>query len=183
MTPQLWIGLVFLAAVVIFLFVAYFAKERDTQNKNNILRFLMALSAGFAGGFLSGDALFKLESQMSDGLKLTISGTAGCALFFTIWLTRSRQQQMPLLQDTFNFSILNGWTFEQTVRTIVRAARGVVDIKGFTPEQLSLILENTELMNTTAKEALEKLKHLNSNIPNYKVSNVEGKFIVEILIR
>ena len=179
MTPQLWIGLGFLAALVIFLFIAYFAKDRDTQNQSNILRFLMALSAGFAGGFLSGDALFKLDSQMSDSLKLTISGTAGCALFFTIWLTRNKQQTTPPPPDTFNFSILNGWTFEVAIRTIIKAAKGVVDIKGFTTEQLSLILQSTELKNTTAKEALEKLKYLNSNIPDYMVNREQDNYVVQ----
>lgn len=179
MTPQLWIGLGFLAVLVVFLFISYFAPDRNTHNQSNTLRFLTALCAGFAGGFLSGDALFKLDTQMSDGLKLTISGTAGCALFFTIWLTRNKPPQTPAPPDTFNFSILNGWTFEQTVRTIVKAVKGVVELKDFTPEQLSLILESTELKNTTAKEALEKLKHLNSNIPNYTVSRTDNNFIVK----
>jgi hypothetical protein len=86
-SPQLWIGVGFTAALVGFLMITYFVKDRSSPTQYNTLRFLTALCGGFAGGFLAGEALFSLQKEMSSGAKLAISGTAGFALMFTIWFT------------------------------------------------------------------------------------------------
>jgi hypothetical protein len=88
-TPLLWIGLAFTAALVVFLMVSFFVMRKDTdisQAAYNTLHFLTALCSGFAGGFLAGEALFRWEQQLAGGAKLLISGTAGFALFFLLWL-------------------------------------------------------------------------------------------------
>src|SRR5437764_12203665 len=77
MIPQLWIGFGFLLVLVIFLMITYLRRDTSTANQHNILRFLTALCGGFAGGFLTGDALFRFEEQWSSGAKMGDSGRAG----------------------------------------------------------------------------------------------------------
>jgi uncharacterized membrane protein YfcA len=54
MTPQLWIGFGFLTALVIFLIVSFFFAPKLTDDQRRTMKFLTALCAGVAGGFLSG---------------------------------------------------------------------------------------------------------------------------------
>jgi hypothetical protein len=60
MTPLLWIALGFVALLVAFLMITYLRRDTSTANQHNTLRFLTALCSGFAGGFFTGDALFRL---------------------------------------------------------------------------------------------------------------------------
>ena len=67
MTPQLWIAFGFLAALVVFLMITFLKKYTASPSQYNTLRLLQALCAGFAGGFFTGDALFRWDQQMADG--------------------------------------------------------------------------------------------------------------------
>jgi len=88
MSPQLLIiGTGFSAGIILFLMITFFVKDSSSSTQYNTLRFLTALCAGFAGASFAGEALFSLDTNMGDGTKLAISGTAGFALFFTVWFT------------------------------------------------------------------------------------------------
>jgi multisubunit Na+/H+ antiporter MnhB subunit len=63
MTPLLWIALGFVAALVVFLMITYLKPDTSSANQHKNLRFLTALCGGFAGGFFTGNALFRLESN------------------------------------------------------------------------------------------------------------------------
>src|SRR3954463_383340 len=96
---QLTIGLVFLAVLVVFLMFTFLRKDTATANQYRTLRFLSALCAGFAGTFLAGQALFNLNTPLSSGGRLVVSGTAGCALFFTVWFTYGKPANAPVARD------------------------------------------------------------------------------------
>jgi len=182
MTPQLWIGFAFLALLVLFLIIAYFKGEANSQSQYTTLRFLTALCAGFAGGFLTGDALFKMDQTMASGLTIGISGTAGCALFFAIWFSYPK---LNLLHppDTFGFSIPSGWTFKDTVDRLVFAANGIAQLDGFTNDQLQLIMPSGSLREKTAALALDRLRVLQPELPNYQIIQTAGSnlYLIKVI--
>ncbi|MEW8050186.1 MAG: hypothetical protein AB2809_07395 [Candidatus Thiodiazotropha sp.] len=179
MTSQLWIGLGFTAALVAFLMITYFAMDTSTPAQYNTLRFLTALCGGFAGGFLAGEALFSLNKEITGGTKLVISGTAGFALMFTIWLTYPNRERKPL-EDSIQLSIPNGLTFEQAARSIIKISRGVINFDGFTSEQLSIKLPATDINAPSVKDALTQLRYQSSDLPDYLVSVEKGVYHIRI---
>jgi hypothetical protein len=183
MTPQLWIGFGFLALLVLFLMLAYFVKDKASPNQYNILRFLTALCAGFAGGFLAGEALFHLDATIAGGAKIALSGTAGCALFFSIWFTYPKQPDPtpPLpLADRCALSIPDGWTFEQAVRAIVKAARAAVVFEGFQAAQVEAKLTAGNIDAPSARDALEQLKYQSTALPPYTVDLKKGVYHIQV---
>lgn len=179
MTPQLWIGLGFTAALVVFLMITFLVKDTSSPTQYNTLHFLTALCGGFAGGFLAGEALFSLNKEIAGGAKLAITGTAGFAIMFTIWFTYPKRDRKPL-EDGIQLSIPNGWTFEQAARSVVKASRGVVNFDGFTSEQLNIKLPATDINAPSVKDALEQLRYQSSDLPGYLVSIEKGVFHIRI---
>ncbi len=175
MTPQLWVGLGFLLVLVAFLMITFLRKDTASANQWKNMRILSALCAGFAGGFLTGDAIFRLDQEMPGGVKFAISGTAGIALFFTVWFTYGRVTPPPL-KDHVVLSILDGWTFEQAARQIVKAADGIIHFEGFRPDQLAAPLPATNLDAPTTEVALANLRYQSSVLPEYRVEQVHGVF-------
>lgn len=172
MTAILWIGFGFLFLIIIFLMITFFFKENLSHPQYIILRFLTSLCAAFAGGFISGEAMFKLDANMADGAKIIISGTTGFALFFIIWFTYQKKNGIKP-KDSFTFSIPEGWTFLSAVNGIVKASNGVSEFQEFTEGQLSLVIKDVNLETPSPKKAIESLKHLCPNLPDYEVI-VEG---------
>src|SRR5258708_3739886 len=125
MTPQLWIAFGLTVAVVGFLMLAYFNNQRINDNQRAILRFLCSLCAGFSAGLYVGDALFKM--QTSGPTAITVSGTAGFALFFVVWYGFGKY----VAPDAFAFSVSPGWTFETTARAIAKQGGSLVDFVNF----------------------------------------------------
>jgi hypothetical protein len=180
MTPTLWIGFGFLAALVVFLIISFFIKDTSSPTQYNTLHFLTALCAGFAGGFLTGDALFKLDGTMANGIKVGLTGTAGFAAFFLIWLTYPKRT-LPVPKNAFNVTIPNGWTFEAAVDRIVKAAQGVHEFKGFSKEQLAYTLEGREIKTPSAVEAIKRLRYLCKQLPEYDVVYSDDIFKIETI--
>src|SRR5438309_10791029 len=83
-SSQFLAGLVFVAILVLFLMIAFFRAGKLTDGQNKILRFLCSLCAGFAGALFTGEALFRLTTDVGRTGNLVISGTAGAALFFAV---------------------------------------------------------------------------------------------------
>lgn len=131
MTTILWIAFGFLAALVIFLGVTIYFPPKDNTGRAT-LKFFTALSAGFSGGFFTGDALFKYQQQIG-GTNIAISGAAGCALFFTVWLI---YPTVFKLDDAVSVNVPAGWTFRYTVETIARTPCDFID---FHQEELDAV--------------------------------------------
>ena len=136
MTPVLWIAFGFLAALVIFLGVTIYLPPKDNTGRVT-LKFFTALSAGFSGGFLTGDALFKYQQQIG-GTNIAISGAAGCALFFTVWLIYPRVFK---LDDAISVNVPAGWTFRHAVETV---ATDPCDFKDFLTEELDAVIREAK---------------------------------------
>lgn len=168
MSMPVWIGLSFTGLLVIFLMITFFKKDTSSAAQNKTLRFLTALCAGFAGGFLSGEALFSLDTTMPYGVKLAISGTAGCALFFAVWFTYGGGGKARL-PNRIVLSIPEGWSFEQGVRGIVEDTRRIPHFEGFESETLALKLPATEIDASTVGEALQQLRYQSNALPEYRI--------------
>jgi len=180
MTPLLWIGLGFVAAIVVFLMITSFVRLNEQADKN--LRFLTALCAGFAGGFFTGDALFRYQQQLGSGTNIFISGTAGFALFMLVWFTYARKPSTapdPLPNESVNLSIPEGWTFEQAARAITSAARRTVHFGGFDKAQLATRLPAIDIAAPTFCDALEQLRYHSDNFPMYRVILTKGIYHIQ----
>jgi hypothetical protein len=66
-------------------------------------------------------------------------------------------------------SIPEGWTFEQAVRAIVKAARGIAHFEGFQQRQLATKLPATDIDAPTPRDALAQLRYQCDQLPDYRV--------------
>lgn len=155
MTALQWVGIGFAAALFVFLGLTFFLKDRLSDDQRTLLRFFCALCAGFAGGLFTGEALFKAESKT--GLEWVVSGTAGFALFFLIWLTFPKVSRPP---DAFHFTIPKGWSFKQAVEAVVGVDQATADYDGFTADELKAPLQERELRTESPSDALRSLRLL-----------------------
>lgn len=169
MTPQIWIGFAFFATLLVFLIFAFFKTGGISTQQSQILRLLSALCAGFGGAFLTGEAVVKIDAEYP-GLKMAVSGTAGVGLFLLVWFTW-KSLLKDQIADSFSFSIPQGWTFEQVARTIAISGSGTIEFINFPADKLAIILPSQEIHTDDAKQALKRLRHLASDIPNYTVTS------------
>jgi hypothetical protein len=156
MTAQLWIGFGFLALLIVFLIVSFFLKPHLTDDQRGNLKLLSALCAGFAGGFLTGGALFEMH-KTTGGTTFGISGTAGFALFLTVWFFYPRVFSLP---DGFAFAIAAGWTFRDTADRMAQSRASAIDWAGFSANELNAAMQNRGLATKSLAEALIQLGHL-----------------------
>ncbi|MCZ4408346.1 hypothetical protein O3Q51_05970 [Cryomorphaceae bacterium 1068] len=177
MTATLWIGLGFLITLVIFLMLAFFFKNEISRQQYAILKFLIALSAGFSGGFLAGTAIFSLDGTLANGFKFAISGTSGVALFFTVWFYFPEYTQT--IRNAFNYSVGENQLFGSTISTIAKSVNGFAEFTGFSEEDLQLPLESRQVNGKSALEGIKKLKYLNPSIPPYSVTQLEDLYKIE----
>ncbi|PSL45407.1 hypothetical protein CLV51_104109 [Chitinophaga niastensis] len=83
--------------------------------------------------------------------------------------------------QVFNFSVPEGWTFEQAAHAISIAAQKPVKLNGFKSSQKSSPLHRGEYTGVTAKEALEKLKALSiDEFPDYSVDYSKDVYTIDI---
>ena len=88
-TPmQIWFpALIFVSSLIIFLIVAFFQTPTMTEDQRRIMLLLFALLAGFSTFFLGGTALLEISGKTSQGINLTLSATAGIAVFVLCYLS------------------------------------------------------------------------------------------------
>ena len=156
MTTTLWIAFGFLAALVVFLGVTIYFPPKENSGRAT-LKFLTALSAGFSGGFFTGDALFKYQQQIG-GTTIGVSGAAGCALFFTIWFVYPRVFQ---LDPAIAVDVPAGWTFRNTVETI---ARTPCEYLGFRPEELQTLTRAGKLSGRKVEDAILQVRLITASL-------------------
>lgn len=157
--------------------LTFFIKDAASATQYNTLHFLTALCAGFAGGFFTGEALFRFDQTLPDGGKFAVSGTAGCALFFVLWFTYPKRTEPPP-PDHVKLSVGGGWTFEQAVRAIIRAARATVHFEGFTAKQLGAKLPAIDINAPTPRDALDQLRYHSNQLPAYEVDLKNGVYCI-----
>jgi hypothetical protein len=153
---QLWIGFGFAVLLVLFLMVAFFKAPTMTPGQFAILRFFAALCAGFAGGLITGEALFRMEGD-TGGVKYLVSGTAGFALFFVVWFFFPKLTP-PMAPDRFRLSLPMGWTFQHAAKTFAQRDSAFVDFDGLTTVELGAKLSAAEIDAKTVGEAIKRLR-------------------------
>lgn len=177
---QLWIGLSFAIFLVIFLIAAFFKAKEMTNDQRTILKFLTALCAAFSGALITGDALFKMEGTMENGMKFAITGAAGFALFFTVWFFYPKVIRLP---EAFNFSVPSGWTFQQTVDALAKTDNSVVEYEGFTQEELDAPLKAWEVHGKNTGGAISAIRSITNNpnaVRKYDVKRTEYSYHLRI---
>jgi hypothetical protein len=141
MTPQIWIGVVFAGAVVLFLMLAYFGPAMDA-GRHAIIRFLCALCAGCAGGFLTGSALLEYAQNLPNGGKIAFTGVAGCGLFGLVLLTFPRHAN-PVGENTLNLSFPAGTTFQNAAKIVAQKNASVAILEGFETAEKNALVTGT----------------------------------------
>ena len=176
---QLWIGLGFVALLVIFFIIAFFTRENLSPSQLQIMRFLTSLCAGFAGALITGEALVQGKVPIGTGGSLAISGTAGFALFFLIWLTFDRTIKAP---DSYNIRIPDGLAFKSAVNVIASQDGAVADLDGFSLEERTALLNGQALRCKTPEEAIKLLRSLaRTRIRPYEVHRNGAEITFKIL--
>ncbi len=168
---QFWVGFGFALALFGFAMVAFFRRGKLEAHQWVVLRFLLSLCAGFAGGLLAGEALFKLVENWAAGGQLAVSGTAGFALFLTVWFTfPSLAGERP--EDDYAFSLPTGWTFQDAAKAIALQDGASADLSLFSAAELATPLSQAELKTKTVIKALQCLHSLApvGSIRRYTVS-------------
>ena len=174
----LLVGLGFLIALVAFLMAAFFRKEEFTQGQFQIVRLLASLCAGFGAGFLTGELIANGTLPLPAGQTLTISATAGLALFIIIWFTFNQTLAPP---DAYNISIPDGVTFRDGVDVIAAKESAVAEFDGFNADETSASLNGRELHCKSPEEALSLLRNLaKANIRAYDVKRNGAVFTLKV---
>lgn len=184
MTPWLWIGFGFLAVLLIFLIVSFFAAPNLTNDQRRTIKFLIALCAGFSGGFLTGGSLFQAK-WTSATATIGISGTAGVAIFFAVFFTYNKFISgggKPDGDNGLRIDIPTGWTFQQVANTVSSKDGAGTLFEGFTDAQKQTVLRNQPVTGETYINVLETLGSLAQSgvIPPYTVTKQGGSYILKV---
>lgn len=166
MTTQLWIAFGFLAALIVFLAVTVYFPPKDNTGRAT-LKFFTALCAGFSGAFFTGDALFKYEQHLAGGTVLSISGAAGCALFFTVWFVYPKVFR---LDDAINVSVPANWTFRNAVETV---AGRPCEFADFQDSELQASTRSAQISAQTVSEAILQVRLITATVNAVRPYRVE----------
>ena len=180
---RLWIGVGFAALLVAFLIAAFFRDKPPNQGQWAILRFLSALCAGAAGAFLTGEAIFRVSGELRPGLSVLIGGTAGVALFFTVWFGFEKYVAVaPTAPDATAFSIGHGWTFSSTAEALAKIDNSVVKFVGFSEAELNARIREQQLNVTSVADALQALGQLSAgpSIRDYSVAYTKPSYTLTV---
>jgi hypothetical protein len=178
-TPQLWIGFGFLAALVGFLIASIFLVPTMTPDQRQGVKFLTALCGGFAGGFLTGSALFEMH-KTSGNTTYALSGTAGFALFFLIWIF---YPTVFKLTNAFEYSIPKGWVFKEAADGMAAVIKYSNEYIGFSADELKAPMQAKKVTAKTVKDCMPILRLATVNtgaVRAYDVVEADGVFHLQI---
>lgn len=179
MSTQLWIGFGFLGLLVLFLIYSVIRPPATNDTTRATVRFLTALCAGFAGGFLTGDALFSMKGT-AGGMEYAISGAAGCALFFAVWFSYPKAFPLPV---GFEFSLPGGWSFRDAAHSMAATINVVVDFQGFSPAELNAPIQERKFSTKTVGDAIAQLRYCTvtpDSVREYDVAETGSIFTLQI---
>jgi len=143
------------------------------------MKFLTALCAGVAGGFLSGASVFE-GTWTTPTSKIALSGTAGFALFFVVWFFYPRVFSVP---DAIAMSIPAGWSFRVAADAVVNSASAVADYQGFTQAELDSPVKGKRIETKTVSEALRILRLLPETpgtIRDYDITQNGSVYVLKV---
>ena len=87
-TRLFWVGVAFAAATLFFLMFAALQRGLD-DHQMRIIRVIASICGGASAAFLSGVAMMRADIK-SGPVKIVLCGTAGVAIFFTVFLLFNR---------------------------------------------------------------------------------------------
>ena len=176
MTEVQWVGAVFVALLIGFLFYAYRHPTAPGQGQTDIIRFICALCGGFGGGFFVGDALFRLDSAINAGTKLGVTGSAGFAFAFAVWYGYGKAIHLP---DGYTFRVPSGWSFHDAAVAMVQQENAIIDFARFTDEELKAELRSAEISTKNLRQALQTLGSLaQRSIRPYSVAYQSSRYVL-----
>ena len=159
MTPQLWIGFGFAAACLIILAITIFKQDLVNQSNYPQVKFVCALCGAMAGGFITGDALFKGNFKLASGGDIALTGAAGFALFFVIWFFYPSPPERPVDQIGVEFDIPANATFRQALDSAAQLGGGVaLDYQQLKPVELAANMADGHLSSKTLIELFTNLR-------------------------
>jgi hypothetical protein len=177
---QFWVGFGFVVLLILFLIIAFFKAKDLTNSQYVILRVLCSFCGGFAGALIAGSVLFNMEGTAGDGLKYTITGTAGFALFLVIWFFFPT---VTKLTEGNNISVPANTTFKQMVEILVISENEIADYIGFTAEELQAPLQSRKLNAKDTKDSISRLRQITVNdnaIRPYDVEHSNSAYTLKI---
>ncbi|WP_445402026.1 hypothetical protein [Zobellella sp. An-6] len=180
MTPQLWIAVGFTALLIVFLMITFFIKDTSSATQYKTLRFLTSFCGGVAGIFFAGEALISYSKGMADGTKLTLSGTAGFAVFFILWLTYGHRPD-DNAPPNIKMSFPAGWTFEQCAKAIGKSQNSPITFSSFSQEQLDFKLPQMDINAEDINQALNQLKHYIDGTFSYTILQNDGVYTIKVI--
>jgi hypothetical protein len=178
---QFWVGVLFEGAFVAFLMYGI-NKGRDLNpGQRLMLRILSSLCAGVGAWLISGEAFFNLSRSIPGG-KVTVSGTAGFAIFFAIWFTFPQGPKFKHLPDRFRMAVPAGWTFQQVADACAQQDSSVITYEGFTAKELRAPLKPWNLQTTSVIEAIKQLGAITEQsgaVREYDVKKENAKYLLK----
>jgi hypothetical protein len=135
---------------------AFFRAPVMTAGQFAILRFFAALCAGFAGGLIAGEALFRMQGD-TGGTKYLVSGTAGFALFFVVWFFFPKHTTPPP-PERFRASVPKGWTFQNTAIVFAQRVSAQVDFDELSSDELNAVLSPADIDTENVGQAISHLR-------------------------
>jgi hypothetical protein len=175
---QFWVGVVFAAVFVGFLMYSINKGKDLNSGQRLMLKILSALCAAIGGALISGDAFFNLSRNVPGG-KLTVSGTAGFAIFFVIWFVFPKGPKFEPLPPRFKMAVPEGWTFQQVADSCAQNDGSVIDYDGLTAQERAARLKPWKLETDSVLEAIEKLRSItevDGAVRKYEVKQEKSKY-------
>jgi hypothetical protein len=179
-TVQFWVGVAFAAAVLVFLFIAFYAAKNMSPGQWAILRFVSSLCAACAAAFILGEISVSYAGNSSDGGKLTVYATSGFGAFLLVWLTFPKAPP-HVLPDGATITIPEGMSFKDAAFLIATQDKATAVFEGFKPEELATPLRGGSI---EAKEIRQILAALgprgHTAIPKYDVSLADAIYELRV---
>ena len=181
--PILWIGFGFTTALVLLGIVTlWFPPKRGSQGRA-AMRLLMSLCAAFAGGFLTGAAIFNGSFTHALG-KVSISGSAGIALFLTVFFFYDNKP------DDGEIDIENGITitippsckFRDVADIVAAQAQAGIDYRVLNANELDADMKAQPVTAKSREQLLESLRNVTvlQAIRPYTVKKENGSFVFKL---
>ncbi len=75
-----------------------------------------------------------------------------------------------------NFTVPENWSFQSTIQALVESSNCTSEFVGFSKEELKLELRPNEISKENTFQAVESIKFLNDNIPEYEIQIIKNHF-------
>jgi hypothetical protein len=182
MNPILWIGFGFLVAFVVFLgFTIYKPPPRGSQGRAT-MRIFSSLCCGFAGGFLTGAAIFNATFTHALG-KVGIFGSAGIALFLTVFFFYDKMPDGELnVPDGVALTIPKNCKFSDAADIVGTITKAGMDYRVLNRDELGAAMKEQSIEAKSWEQLLESLRNVTveQGIRPYTVKKENGSYLFKI---